>query len=53
MYLQPTDTRYPSFVDSEHDRPILSYSGENRALAIFMSVVGGIIAFAWLLTYLN
>jgi hypothetical protein len=53
MFLQPTEKSYPQFVDSAHDRPILTYSGENRALAILTSLIGGLVGFAWLLTYLN
>jgi hypothetical protein len=52
MFLQSTDT-YPRFVDSAHDRPILALSGENRALAILTSVIGGLVVLTWLLTYLS
>lgn len=50
--LYPTEKQYPKFYDSVHDRAILSYSGEKRAVMIFISVVLGMMGLAGLLAAL-
>lgn len=50
--LNPTEKQYPKFYDRPHDRAILSYNGEARAVMIFVAVVGVLIALAGLLAAL-
>jgi hypothetical protein len=42
MRLYPAEKAYPNFNDQPHERPVLSYSGDKRALAILAGVMGSL-----------
>jgi hypothetical protein len=45
-------TTMPNFVDTTHERPVMTASGEGQALTLLMVLLSGIITLTWMLAYL-
>lgn len=52
MRLYPAEKNWPSFNDSPHERPYLTYDGEARAFAWLVGIFGGLTVLAAMLTWL-
>lgn len=53
MRLNPAEITYPSFNDKPHDRPILVYDGEGRALVILVAAISGLTMLSLILAWLH
>ena len=52
MRLNPAEKNWPSFNDTPHERPVLAYDGEGRALAWLVGVFGGLTVLSAILVWL-